>query len=80
MKVRAGWSEKQRVEHGMAPQFAVISGVPRADDLTDDELARIASRGLDGEEPPRRRDYVVDEPPEMTPEEWVARYAPADRR
>jgi len=56
--------------------FAVISGVPRADDLTDNELARIASRGLDDDEPPRRRGHVVDPPPGMTSEEWVARYAP----
>ena len=76
MKARAGWSEKQRVEHGMAPQYAIFSGVPRADDFTDDELARIAARGRDEDEPPRRRGYVVDPPPDMTSEEWVARYAP----
>ncbi|WP_372624327.1 hypothetical protein [Falsiroseomonas sp.] len=45
MKARAGWSEKQRVEHGLAGGFTVISGVPRADDLTDDQLARIATSG-----------------------------------
>jgi len=80
MKARAGWSEKQRIEHGMAP-YAVISGVPRADDLTDDELARIASRGLDEDEAPRRRgSYVINEPPDTTPAEWLDRYAPSDRR
>ena len=62
MKARAGWSEKQRVEHCMAP-FAVISGVPRDDALTDAEPTRVARRGLDDEEPPRRRGYVVDAPP-----------------
>jgi len=76
MKARAGWSEKQRLEHGMVPTFAVISGVPRDDDLTDAELMRIARRGLDEDEPPRRRGYVVDAPPEMTPDEWIERYAP----
>jgi hypothetical protein len=48
MKARAGWSERRRVEHGLAPGaggFTVISGVPRADDLTDDQLARIAMSG-----------------------------------
>ena len=80
MKARAGWSEKQRIEHGMAP-YAVISGMPRADDLTDDELARIASRGLDEDEAPRRRgSYVINEPPDTTPAEWLDRYAPSDRR
>ena len=52
MKARAGWSERQRIEHGMAPGmqgFTVISGVERADQLRDDELARIATDG-------RRRD------------------------
>ena len=45
MKARAGWREKQRVEHGLAPNYTVISGVPRADDyLTDEELMRIAAR------------------------------------
>ncbi|WP_372624740.1 hypothetical protein [Falsiroseomonas sp.] len=45
MKARAGWSERQRVEHSLAGGFTVISGVPRADDLTDDQLARIAMGG-----------------------------------
>jgi hypothetical protein len=48
MKARAGWSERQKVEHGLAPGlggFSVISGVERADDLTDDQLARIAVSG-----------------------------------
>ena len=51
MKARAGWSEKQRIEHGIGP-LTVISGVPRANDPSDDELARIASAGrptLDGQ-------------------------------
>ncbi len=54
MKARAGWSERQKVEHGLVPGlggFSVISGVERADDLTDDQLARIAARrGIPGED------------------------------
>jgi hypothetical protein len=88
MKARAGWSEKQRIEHGLAHPLAVISGAPRADDLSDDQLARIAGRGLDeldDEDRPRaisssngmRRPFSIDVPHEMTQDEWVARYSPA---
>lgn len=48
MKARAGWSERQRIEHGLGPgavALTVLTGVPRADDLGDDELARIAGSG-----------------------------------
>jgi hypothetical protein len=41
------------VEHGLAPGaggFTVISGVERADQLSDDELARIAARGRSHDE------------------------------
>ena len=70
MKARAGWSEKERIEHGIGP-LTVISGVPRANDLSDDELARIAACGI-GEkdaEPRRCGSYVIDEPADLTPEE-----------
>ena len=90
MKARAGWSEKQRVEHGLAPNYTVISGVPRADDdLTDEELMRIAARGRrdddeDDEPSPARsrasvgarRGYVLDAPPDLTSDEWIARHKP----
>ena len=89
MKARAGWSEKQRIEHGLAGPISVISGVPRADDLTDEQLARIAMRGGRDEEddhdprPARgrgatHRSYVIDPPPDLTTEEWVARHAPRE--
>jgi len=78
MKCRGGWREKQVVEHSLA----VISGTSHADELTDDQLARIAGRALDDQPdaavPPARRSYVVNRPrEEMTPDEWVARYRPA---
>lgn len=80
MKARAGWSEKQRIEHGLPGPFSVISGVPRADDLTDDQLARIVATGpSEGADAPlqARRSYVIDSPPdEITPETWARRYAP----
>jgi hypothetical protein len=53
MKARAGWSERQRVEHGLAPGaggFTVSSGVERVDQLSDDELARIAALGRSHDE------------------------------
>ncbi|MGG5819088.1 hypothetical protein [Falsiroseomonas sp. HW251] len=81
MKGRAGWSERQRVDHGFNAPFAVINGVPRADDLSDDELARIAGRSIADEDGPprRRRSYVVDAPDDdMTPDEWIARYKPRE--
>jgi len=80
MKARAGWSDRQRVEHSLAGPFAVISGVERADDLSDDELARIASSGGDEDNAPPPRGprgkprYVVKVPAELTQEEWIARY------
>ena len=88
MKARAGWSEKQRVEHGLAPNYTVISGVPRAaDDLTDEELMRIAARGRrdedDDDEPPSapsstgtRRGYTIDAPPDLTSDQWIGRHKP----
>jgi hypothetical protein len=80
MKARAGWSDRQRVEHGFAGPFAVFSGVERADDLTDDELARIASSGRDEDDTPRPRGpngkarYVISVPEELSQEEWIARH------
>jgi hypothetical protein len=50
MKARAGWSERQRAEHGLAGGFTVISGVERVDQLSDDELARIAACGRSHDE------------------------------
>jgi hypothetical protein len=49
MKARAGWRDRPDVERlsaGMQPRH-VISGVPRLDDLTDEELMRIAASGRD---------------------------------
>jgi DNA-binding XRE family transcriptional regulator len=89
MKARAQWREKHEVEHsaGRGTTFAVISGVPRADDLSDAELERIVRRGRDDDDepvaitPPRHRSFVIDQPDrELTQAEWVARYAPAGRR
>ncbi len=85
MKARAGWSEKQRLEHGLASPFAVISSVPRADDLTADQLARIARQGLgDGGDEAgneqrelRRRSNLIDSPADdISSEQWQARHAP----
>jgi hypothetical protein len=85
MKARAGWSERQRIEHGFGGPLAVISGAPRAEDLSDDQLARIASQGLAeadtparGSGPARRRpSYVIDSPAdEISSEQWQARHAP----
>jgi hypothetical protein len=71
----------------------VISGVPRADDLTDEQLMRIARRGLDDEEDEdsgsragrgrgaARRSYTIDAPPDdITADEWAARHAPRPPR
>jgi hypothetical protein len=86
MKARAGWSERTRVEHGLAGPISVISGVPRADDLTDEQLMRIARRGLDEEDdekpsPAAHRSYVIDAPPDdLTADEWAARHAPRPPR
>ena len=59
----------------------MISGVPRADDLTDEQLMRIARGGLEDEQDERggsaaRRSYVIDAPPDLSPEEWIARHKP----
>jgi hypothetical protein len=49
MKARAGWREKQEIDASVRTDMRaihVVSGVPRAaDDLTDEELMRIASGG-----------------------------------
>ena len=48
MKARAGWREKQEVDANVRTDMRaihVMTGVPRADDLTDEELMRIASGG-----------------------------------
>lgn len=85
MKARAGWSERQRIEHGFGGPLAVISGVPRADDLSDDQLARIAGQGLeDGNQDTgqhgqmrQRASYVINSPADdISSEQWQARYAP----
>jgi hypothetical protein len=76
MKARAGWREKQQVEHGFAPG-AVISGGHPAEDLTDEELMQIIRRGQqDDPRTPRAGKFMIDVAPEMTAEEWQARYAP----
>ena len=80
MKARAGWREKQVVEHGFAPG-AVMSGGHTMDEMTDEELMRIARLGLDeanvsAGQPARRRGYMIDVAPEMTPEEWQRRHEP----
>jgi hypothetical protein len=79
MKARAGWREKQQVEHGFAG--AVISGGHPAEDLTDEELMQIIRRGQHQDDPrtphpTRGRNFAIDVAPEMTTEEWTARYAP----
>jgi hypothetical protein len=85
MKARAGWSERQRIEHGFGGPLAVISGVPRADDLSDDQLARIAGQGLEDAGPDvrqhgqaqRRASYVIDSPTDdISPDQWQAQHAP----
>jgi hypothetical protein len=77
MKARAGWREKQQVEHEFAPG-AVISGGHPAEDLTDEELMQIIRRGQHPDDPrtPRAGRFAIDVAPEMTAEEWQARYAP----
>jgi hypothetical protein len=83
MKARAQWREKHEGEHGYG-QVAVISRVPRAEDLTDDELARIIAEGNDGRNgsgrgsSAGRRSYVVGDAREMTPEEWNERFGPKE--
>jgi hypothetical protein len=83
MKARAQWREKHEGEHGYG-QVAVISRVPLAADLTDDELARIACQGMDDEHAARRgttsgrRSHVVGDAHEMTPEEWNERFGPKE--
>jgi hypothetical protein len=84
MKARAGWSEKQRIEHEVGTTMMVVTGVPRAEDLSDDELARIAGQRDDdrgsnsaGDTRPRRRSYVIDAPPDdITSDQWLAQHAP----
>jgi hypothetical protein len=76
MKCRGGWREKRVVEHSLA----VVSGMPRADELTDEQLVRIAGQGLDNEPdespPAGRRSYVVNRPrDDITPDDWLARYS-----
>jgi hypothetical protein len=80
MKARAGWREKQQVEHGFTPG-AVISGGYTADQMTDEELEQIIRRGQNEDDPrsssPRRsRSFAIDVAPEMTAEEWQDRYGP----
>jgi hypothetical protein len=80
MKARAQWREKHEGEHGYG-QVAVISRVPLAADLTDDELARIIAEGQQGDGSGRgsaagRRSHVVDDAHEMSPEEWNERFGP----
>ena len=77
MKARAGWREKQQVEHEFAPG-AVISGGHPAEDLTDEELMQIIRRGQHPDDPRRSRAgrFAIDVAPEMTAEEWQDRYAP----
>lgn len=86
MKARAGWRDRASVEHSVAgTPFAVISGVPRAeDDLTDAQLMKIARRRLDeDEEEPvadrpaattQRGRGVLRVPRAMTEDEWMAKY------
>ncbi len=88
MKARAGWRDRHTVEHGLAPNaqgFCVISGVERADDLSDEQLMHIARRGIDEDEldavdqrpvvqQPRRGRAVFKVPRELSVEEWTAKY------
>lgn len=79
MKARAGWREKQQVEHTGGLQYVIHTGVPRADSLTDAELERIATSGRDedaDEDPyPRsHRSYVVGDQRELTVEEWMQQF------
>ncbi len=86
MKARAGWRDRASVEHSVAgAPFAVISGVERANDLTDEQLMKIARRGFEeddtaaarerpAEAQPRRGRAVCQLPRAMTEEEWVAKY------
>jgi hypothetical protein len=58
MKARAGWRDRpelDRLSAGVQP-LQVITGVPRLDDLTDEELMRIAAGGRQ-----RMRDEQEDE-------------------
>ncbi len=83
MKARAGWRDRHTVEHGLAPNaqgFCVISGVERADDLSDEQLMHTGRRGIDqdeldavdqrpGMQQPRRGRDVFKVPRELTVEE-----------
>ncbi|TCI00789.1 hypothetical protein EJV46_01010 [Roseococcus sp. SYP-B2431] len=82
MKARAGWREKQQVEHGFTPG-AVISGGYPPEEMTDEELMRIIRLEQDRDDddprarsPRRRTSFAIDMPPEMTAEEWTERFAP----
>jgi hypothetical protein len=80
MKVRAGWREKQAVANSTSP-YAVISGGYPADELTDEELLRIARGGESegrrtlGHNTPSAR-YAIDTPPDLTAVEWERRFKP----
>ena len=78
MKARAGWREKSQVEHEVRQRY-VISATP----MSDEELMRIAARGLedeDDEDAPVKHSshpsYVINRQPDMTQEEWLAKYSP----
>jgi hypothetical protein len=77
MKARAGWTERHRVKHdalGGRVALAVITGVPRAEDLSDDDLARIAAQGLNDDDD----DEAVSESNRaLTEDEWLERYSPS---
>jgi hypothetical protein len=92
MKARAGWTERHRVEHGLAGQLAAVSGVPWGDQLSDEELMRIAARGLerDADEDGgssgwapggERRSFASgNAPKELSQEEWLALYGPSSHK